>query len=100
MELVKALKLSGLQFNSTFKENYLSSKLAGMRIIISGNFNGYSRVQIKKMIEEHGGRNVASISKKTTFVLAGRNMGPSKKQKAKDLGILILNEKEFLTRLN
>ncbi len=99
LELVKALKLSGLQFNSAFKENYLSSKLAGMRIIISGNFNRYSRVQIKKMIEEHGGRNVASISKKTTFVLAGNDMGPSKKKRAEDLGIPIITEEEFLAKL-
>ena len=53
----------------------------------------------KKMIEEHGGKNVSSISKNTTFVLAGENMGPSKKQKAEDLKIPLVNEVEFLAKI-
>ena len=52
------------------------------------------------MIEEHGGKNVSSISKNTTFVLAGDNMGPSKKQKAEDLRIPLLSEEEFLVKIN
>ena len=52
------------------------------------------------MIEDHGGKNVNSISKNTTFVLAGNNMGPSKKKKAEDLGVELVSEKEFLAKLN
>ena len=73
--------------------------LEGMKIIVSGTFQQYSRVELKKMIEDHGGKNVGSISKNTTFVLAGDDMGPSKKKKAEDLGILMVNEEEFLAKL-
>lgn len=100
IDLINALKLSGLQFTSTIEDTTLSDKLEGMKIIVSGTFQKYSRVELKKMIEDHGGKNVGSISKNTTFVLAGDDMGPSKKQKAEDLGILIINEQEFLTKLN
>ena len=82
------------------KDDILSNKLNGASIVISGVFENYSRNELKNIIEKHGGKNVGSISKKTTFVLAGTNMGPSKKQKAKDLGVLILTEKEFLAKLN
>jgi DNA ligase (NAD+) len=71
-----------------------------MKIVISGTFIYNSRADIKKIIEEHGGKNVSSISKNTTFVIAGKDMGPSKKQKAIDLGIALLSEKEFLAKLN
>ena len=57
-----------------------------MAIVVSGVFTNYSRNELKQLIEKHGGKNVSSISKKTTFVLAGENMGPSKKEKAEDLG--------------
>ena len=100
IDLINALKLSGLQFTSTIEDTTLSDKLEGMKIIVSGTFQKYSRVELKKMIEDNGGKNVGSISKNTTFVLAGDDMGPSKKQKAEDLGILIINEQEFLTKLN
>ena len=55
-----------------------------MAIVVSGIFTNYSRNELKQLIEKHGGKNVSSISKKTTFVLAGENMGPSKKEKAED----------------
>ena len=100
IDFINALKLSGLQFTSTIKDTTLSNKLEGIKIIVSGTFQKYSRVEFKKMIEDHGGKNVSSISKNTTFVLAGDDMGPSKKQKAEDLGILIVNEEEFLAKLN
>ncbi|MEC7863446.1 MAG: NAD-dependent DNA ligase LigA, partial [Bacteroidota bacterium] len=100
IDLISALKLSGLEFTSSIKDATLSNKLEGMKIIVSGTFQKYSRVELKKMIEDHGGKNVGSISKNTTFVLAGEDMGPSKKQKAEDLGILMVNEAEFLARLN
>jgi DNA ligase (NAD+) len=100
IELIDALKLSGLQFSSNIVKTALSNKLDGMKIIISGTFQKYSRIEFKKMIEDHGGKNVSSISKNTTFVLAGNDMGPIKKERAEDLGILILNEEEFLAKLN
>ena len=98
--LIENLKNHGLCFLTKEKEEDLSNKLQGERIVISGVFEYYSRNELKKLIEKHGGKNVASITKKTTFVLAGKNMGPSKKQKAKDLGVLMLDEKEFLAKLN
>jgi DNA ligase (NAD+) len=63
-------------------------------------FEQYSRAELKKMIEEHGGKNISSISKNTTFVLAGNNMGPSKKQKAEDLKVEIITEEEFLVKIS
>ena len=63
-------------------------------------FNMFSRNELKKMIEEHGGKNVGSISKSTTFVLAGENMGPSKKEKAESLGVNLVNEDEFLAKIS
>ena len=64
------------------KAEILSTKLQGNSIVISGIFEHHTRSELKKLIEKHGGKNAVSISKKTTFVLAGRDMGPSKKQKA------------------
>ena len=71
-----------------------------MAIVVSGVFSVYSRNELKKMIEKHGGKNVSSISKKTTFVLAGENMGPSKKEKAEDLGIPLISEEEFINKIS
>mgnify|MGYP000147165556 CR=1 FL=1 len=71
-----------------------------MKIVVSGVFEKYSRADLKKMIEEHGGKNVGSISKSTTFVLAGENMGPSKKEKAESLGIPLVNENKFLAKIS
>ncbi|MAW21728.1 MAG: DNA ligase (NAD(+)) LigA [Flavobacteriales bacterium] len=100
IELIRKLKSSGLQFISTIKDTSLSSKLEGMKIVVSGVFIQYSRSELKKMIEEHGGKNVSSISKNTTFVLAGNNMGPSKKKKAVDLNVPLINENEFLLKIS
>jgi len=75
-----------------------SDKLAGMNIVISGVFSRHSRDEYKTLIEQHGGKNVGSISSKTSFILAGENMGPSKLQKAEKLGIEILDEDTFLSR--
>ena len=76
-----------------------SELLAGLSIVISGTFNQYSRDEIKKMIEMNGGKNSSSISKKTSILVAGENMGPSKLKKASDLNIEIINEEEFLNRI-
>ena len=99
LKLINNLKESGLQFVSTIEDTTKSSNLNGMKIVVSGVFNQNSRAEYKKMIEEHGGKNVSSISKNTTFVLAGENMGPSKKQKAEDLKITLVNEVEFLAKI-
>ena len=76
-----------------------SEKLAGKSIVISGTFARHSREEYKSIIEQHGGKNVSSISKKTSFVFAGDNMGPSKLEKANKLGIPIVNEEEFLSMI-
>ena len=73
-----------------------SDKLAGKSIVISGVFQKHSRDEYKAMIEQHGGKNVGSISAKTSFILAGDNMGPAKLQKAEKLGVRIVSEEEFL----
>lgn len=96
-ELVNRLKEAGLQLYRT--EEALSGhtdKLAGQSIVISGVFTHYSRDEYKDLIEKHGGKNVGSISAKTSFILAGENMGPAKLEKASKLGIRIMNEEEFL----
>jgi DNA ligase (NAD+) len=77
-----------------------SDILAGKSIVISGVFAQHSRDEYKAIIEQNGGKNVGSISKKTDFVLAGENMGPAKLEKAQKLGIPILSEADFLTLLN
>lgn len=77
-----------------------TDKLAGKSIVISGVFTRHSRDEYKALIEKHGGKNVASISSKTTFVLAGENMGPAKLEKANKLGIEIINEEQFLEMIN
>ena len=100
IDLVTALKNSGLQFVSVIEDARKSEHLRGMKIVVSGVFEKYSRAELKKMIEEHGGKNVGSISKSTTFVLAGDNMGPSKKEKAESLGISLVNEDEFLAKIS
>ena len=100
LSLISDLKSVGLQFISTIEDTTLSNKLVGLKIVVSGIFSAYSRAELKQMIEDHGGKNVNSISKNTTFVLAGNNMGPSKKKKAEDLGVELVSEKEFLAKLN
>ena len=95
-ELILKLKDVGLQFVRTEDEGSMySDKLNGKSIVISGVFVHHSRDEYKELIERNGGKNVGSISSKTSFILAGANMGPSKLEKAKKLGITILNEDEF-----
>ncbi|MDC0204417.1 NAD-dependent DNA ligase LigA [Flavobacteriales bacterium] len=100
IDLINTLRNLELQFVSSIEDTSKSDHLKGMKIIVSGVFLQYSRVELKQMIEDHGGKNVSSISKNTTFVLAGDNMGSSKKQKAEDLGISFLTEEEFLTKIS
>ena len=96
-QIVERLRGYGLQFAlSTEQTAAQSDKLAGQSIVISGVFQHHSRDEYKLLIEQNGGKNVGSISGKTSFILAGDNMGPSKLQKAEKLGIRIVNEDEFL----
>ncbi len=97
LQLIERLKTAGLQFE--LSEEVLSERtdrLAGKSIVISGVFTHHSRDEYKALIEKHGGKNVGSISGKTSFILAGENMGPSKLEKAIKLGVAIVNEEEFL----
>ncbi|MDO4214847.1 MAG: NAD-dependent DNA ligase LigA [Bacteroidales bacterium] len=96
-DIVNRLKENGLQFETRIDESQSqSTKLAGMSIVISGVFSHHSRDEYKALIEKNGGKNVGSISAKTSFILAGENMGPSKLEKANKLGVKIIGESEFL----
>lgn len=99
--LVERLKEAGLQFSRSEEDlSGYTDKLAGQSIVISGVFEHHSRDEYKEMIERNGGKNVGSISSKTSFILAGANMGPAKLEKAQKLGIRIMSEKEFLDLLS
>lgn len=96
-QLIADLMNAGLQFELQEDENEsLSDKLQGMSIIISGTFKNYSRDEIKSVIEQHGGKNVSSISKNTDLFVAGENIGPAKLKKATELNIKIVSEEEFI----
>jgi len=98
-EIVERLRSYGLQMSlSQETMEAASDKLSGLSIVISGVFNKHSRDEYKAMIEQNGGKNVGSISSKTSFILAGENMGPSKLQKAEKLGVPIMSEDEFLAK--
>jgi len=86
---------AGLQFEFASKQGG-TDNLSGLAIVISGVFVNHSRDELKELIELHGGKNVGSISKKTSYILAGEGLGPSKKKKAEDLGIPLLTEDEFV----
>ena len=97
--ILERLKSEGLQMQLSQEQmEAKSDRLGGLSIVISGVFSRHSRDEYKAMIEQHGGKNVGSISGKTSFVLAGENMGPSKLQKAQKLGVPILSEEEFLQK--
>ena len=95
-EIIQRLRDYGLQMELAEAQTPTSDVLAGQSIVISGVFAHHSRDEYKAIIEQNGGKNVGSISSKTSFILAGENMGPSKLQKAEKLGIRIMSEDEFL----
>ena len=98
--MVNRLRQVGLQFELSDEQLAgTTDKLAGLSIIISGTFQKHSREELKEMIEKHGGKNVGSISKNTSYMLAGDNMGPSKLEKVQKLGIPIISEDEFLAMI-
>ena len=96
IHIISRLKNAGLQFEQEKKVASGNQVLSGMNIVVSGVFSTMSRDEIKQLIEDLGGKNVSSISKKTTFVLAGEKMGPEKRKKAESLGIEIKSEDDFL----
>jgi DNA ligase (NAD+) len=98
-ELVQRLLSHGLIMEVEEKEN-ASNKFEGLSFVVSGVFNAFSRNELKEIIETNGGKNVGSISSKTSYVVAGDKMGPSKLKKATDLGVTIVSEDEFLALLN
>ena len=96
-QLVARLKEAGLKMEADEEDRSgYTDNLAGQSIVISGVFQHHSRDEYKALIEKHGGKNVGSISKKTSFILKGDNMGPSKLEKAEKLGIRLVEEDEFL----
>ena len=101
IELVEKLKRVGLKFEVEQHENGAGNTelLKGQSIVVSGVFSLHSRDEYKAMIENNGGKNVGSVSKSTSFILAGDNMGPSKLEKAQKLGVRIVTEEEFLGML-
>jgi DNA ligase (NAD+) len=96
---IERLRAAGLKMSVETSGESEGTALSGMAIVISGVFSRHSREEYKKIIEQQGGRNVTSISAKTSFVLAGENMGPAKLEKASKLGVRIVGEEEFLEML-
>ena len=92
---MESLREAGLRFESEDKQ-LTSNALEGKNVVISGKFEGLSRDDMKALVEEHGGRNLAAVSANVDFIVAGDNMGPAKRQKAEKLGIKILNYEEFM----
>jgi NAD-dependent DNA ligase len=85
---------------SAEEKEFVSNKFEGMNFVVSGVFSTFSRDELKKVIEDNGGKNVSSISAKTTYVVAGENMGPAKLEKATKLGVVILSEVQFIALLS
>ena len=101
IDLINRLKISGVQLEVSAEslENQ-TDKLAGQIFVVSGVFYQMSRNELKKAIEDNGGKVSSSISKKTNFIVAGDNMGPSKLTKAQDLGVEIISEQDFINKIN
>jgi DNA ligase (NAD+) len=101
LEMIEFLKKQGLQFRVGEEQSAnRSDKLKGISILISGTFEKFSRDELKQLIEQHGGRNVTSVSKKTSYLLAGENMGPGKLEKAEKLAIPIISEEDFIAMVS
>ena len=101
IQIIDRLKMYGLQLESQLKNiEPISNKLYGQSFVISGVFSLHSRDEIKTLVESHGGKVSSSLSSKTSFLLAGENMGPKKRIKANDLGIAIVDEATFLSMIS
>ena len=98
--MISRLKAVGLQFQiSDLRLSLKTNRLAGLKFVISGTFARHSRDELKKMIDENGGKNIGSVSSAVDYILAGENMGPSKLEKAQKMNIKIISEEEFLTMI-
>lgn len=97
--IVERLRTAGVTMSIPTDTSDHTDRLDGLQIVISGTFTHHSRDEYKELIEKNGGKNVSSISKKTSYVLAGENMGPAKLEKATRLGVKIINEDEFLAMI-
>lgn len=95
ISMIEALRQYGLKMKSEEEKVVVSNRLSGMTIVVSGKFEMHSREEYKAMIESNGGKNGSSVSAKTTYILAGSDMGPAKREKAEKLGVKIINENEF-----
>ena len=96
--IVERLRAAGLQMSGEW--NVASGKLDGMTLVVSGVFDHFSRDEIKADIESHGGKVAGSVSSKTTYLVAGNNMGPEKRRKAEKLGVQIITEQQYLDLVN
>jgi DNA ligase (NAD+) len=100
-EILRRLKAAGLQLELKSQESKrISENLMGKSFVVTGVFKNFSRDEIKTLIEEHGGKNIGSISSRTNYILAGENMGPEKRKKSESLGIPIISIDEFLKMIN
>ena len=100
VQLIESLKAAGLKFGIEEETGVEKSDIfKGQSIVISGVFTHHSRDEYKEMIERNGGKNVGSVSKSTSFILMGENMGPSKLEKAQKMGVRLVTEDEFLQML-
>jgi DNA ligase (NAD+) len=99
-EMTERLRRYGLRLTAAPEGPEVKQTLAGKSFVVSGVFASHSREEIKALIEQHGGRNTGSVSAKTDYLLAGENMGPSKREKAEKLGISIISEQEFLAMIS
>jgi len=95
LELIARLKKHGFQFESKAEQQKQSTRLAGFIFVVSGVFTKFSRENLKDLIEQHGGKVAGTVSGKTSYVVAGENMGPEKLKKAEKLGVRVINEEEF-----
>ena len=101
IQIIDRLKTYGLQFKSQLNNfKPLSNKLEGQSFVISGVFSSHTRDEIKTLVEDHGGKVSSSLSSKTSFLLAGENMGPKKRIKADQLGIVVIDETIFLSMIS
>jgi len=96
LDIINRLRIKGVKFNAGTIEKKTGTNLEGKTIVISGVFLKHSRDEYKDLIEKNGGKNSSSVSGNTSFILAGDNMGQSKKDKATELGIPLINETDFL----
>ncbi len=97
-QLISRLKVAGLNFESE-SEPFTEGKFSGLSFVVSGTFNSFSRDELKKIIEQQGGKNLSGVSQKTSYLVAGDKTGPSKLEKAQKLNVTIISESEFIELL-